>query len=60
MGILSSLIAAVAKCGALELQNQYSNYKTTLQQLAQKIGDLEQESEEHKSDNLYSGRKVVY
>lgn len=33
----------------VELQLQYSNYKGTLQQLAQKIGDIEQESEEHKS-----------
>ncbi|KAK2762083.1 hypothetical protein FQN54_001090 [Arachnomyces sp. PD_36] len=31
-----------------ELQQQYSNYKNTLQQLAQKIGDIEQETEEHK------------
>ncbi|KAI2633612.1 Prefoldin beta-like protein [Hypomontagnella submonticulosa] len=31
-----------------ELQTAYSNYKNTLQQLAQKIGDVEQEAEEHK------------
>jgi len=31
-----------------ELQNTYSNYKSTLQQLAQKIGDVEQDAEEHK------------
>ncbi|WEW58868.1 Cochaperone prefoldin complex subunit [Emydomyces testavorans] len=31
-----------------ELQLQYSTYKNTLQQLAQKIGDIEQETEEHK------------
>ncbi|KFY31058.1 hypothetical protein V493_01422 [Pseudogymnoascus sp. VKM F-4281 (FW-2241)] len=31
-----------------ELQNQYSNYKNGLQQIAQKIGDVEQEAEEHK------------
>jgi len=31
-----------------ELQLQYSNFKNTLQQLAQKIGDIEQETEEHK------------
>ncbi|PGG95047.1 hypothetical protein AJ80_10034, partial [Polytolypa hystricis UAMH7299] len=30
------------------LQTQYQNYKNTLQQLAQKIGDIEQETEEHK------------
>ena len=32
----------------LELQVQYSNFKNTLQQLAQKVGDIEQEAEEHK------------
>jgi prefoldin subunit 2 len=31
-----------------ELQVQYSNYKSNLQQIAQKIGDVEQEAEEHK------------
>ncbi|KAK3940065.1 putative prefoldin subunit 2 [Diplogelasinospora grovesii] len=31
-----------------ELQLQYSTYKNTLQQIAQKIGDVEQEAEEHK------------
>ncbi|KAF3906267.1 hypothetical protein ABW20_dc0102605 [Dactylellina cionopaga] len=31
-----------------ELQNTYSNYKSTLQQLAQKIGDVEQDTDEHK------------
>ncbi|EME44154.1 hypothetical protein DOTSEDRAFT_172214 [Dothistroma septosporum NZE10] len=31
-----------------ELQVQYSNYKETLQAVAQKIGDVEQEAEEHK------------
>ncbi|KAF2771815.1 Prefoldin beta-like protein [Teratosphaeria nubilosa] len=31
-----------------ELQVQYSNYKETLQAIAQKIGDIEQETEEHK------------
>ncbi|ROW00003.1 hypothetical protein VMCG_06199 [Cytospora schulzeri] len=32
-----------------DLQLQYSTYKNTLQQLAQKIGDVEQEREEHKA-----------
>ena len=32
----------------LELQVQYSTFKSNLQQIAQKIGDVEQESEEHK------------
>ncbi|KAI9866500.1 MAG: hypothetical protein M1813_001051 [Trichoglossum hirsutum] len=31
-----------------ELQVQYSNFKSNLQQIAQKIGDVEQETEEHK------------
>ncbi|KAJ5367668.1 Prefoldin [Penicillium brevicompactum] len=31
-----------------ELQLQYTNFKNTLGQLAQKIGDIEQEAEEHK------------
>ena len=31
-----------------ELQNQYTNYKNGLQQIAQKIGDVETEAEEHK------------
>ncbi|KAI0852672.1 Prefoldin subunit-domain-containing protein [Daldinia vernicosa] len=37
-----------------ELQTTYSNYKNTLQQLAQKIGDVEQEAEEHKFVRLFS------
>ncbi|KAI2618893.1 Prefoldin beta-like protein [Hypoxylon sp. NC1633] len=36
-----------------ELQTTYSNYKNTLQQLAQKIGDVEQEAEEHKFVNRF-------
>ncbi|OAA64806.1 prefoldin subunit 2 [Cordyceps fumosorosea ARSEF 2679] len=31
-----------------DLQTQYSNFKSVLQQIAQKIGDIEQEAEEHK------------
>ncbi|KAJ6264609.1 putative prefoldin subunit 2 [Drechslerella dactyloides] len=31
-----------------ELQNTYSNYKSTMQQLAQRIGEVEQDVEEHK------------
>ncbi|KFH47220.1 prefoldin subunit-like protein [Hapsidospora chrysogenum ATCC 11550] len=31
-----------------DLQATYSNYKNTLQTIAQKIGDIEQEAEEHK------------
>lgn len=30
-----------------DLQMQYSTYKNTIQQLAQKIGDVEQERDEH-------------
>ncbi|KAF8456302.1 Prefoldin [Terfezia claveryi] len=37
-----------------ELQLQYSNYKNSLQQLASKIGDIEQETEEHKLGSPYS------
>jgi hypothetical protein len=33
---------------SIELQLQYTNYKNGLQQIAQKIGDVEQEAEEHK------------
>lgn len=32
----------------VDLQATYSNYKNTLQQVAQRIGDIEQEAEEHK------------
>lgn len=32
----------------VDLQQQYNAYKSTLQQLAAKIGDLETESDEHK------------
>lgn len=32
----------------LDLQTTYSNFKNTLQQIASKIGDIEQEAEEHK------------
>ncbi|OAA62603.1 Prefoldin beta-like protein [Niveomyces insectorum RCEF 264] len=31
-----------------DLQVQYTNFKNALQQIAQKIGDVEQEAEEHK------------
>ncbi|KAL2059299.1 hypothetical protein ABVK25_000591 [Lepraria finkii] len=31
-----------------ELQQQYTNYKNNLQQLAQRIGEIEQDTEEHK------------
>ena len=32
----------------VELQQQYTNYKNSLQQLAERIGNVEQETEEHK------------
>nr|POE49449.1 putative prefoldin subunit 2 [Quercus suber] len=35
-----------------DLQVQYSNYKDTLQAIASKIGDVEQEAEEHKHHRL--------
>lgn len=31
-----------------DLQSQYNQYKNSLQQIAQKIGEIEQEGEEHK------------
>ncbi|KAH6998311.1 Prefoldin beta-like protein [Ilyonectria sp. MPI-CAGE-AT-0026] len=45
-----------------DLQVTYSNYKNTLQQIAQRIGDIEQEAEEHKLvletlEPLSGGRK---
>ncbi|EPE04744.1 prefoldin beta-like protein [Ophiostoma piceae UAMH 11346] len=43
----SSTAAAPAK-RQQDLQTQYTNYKNALQQIAQKIGDVEQEAEEHK------------
>lgn len=35
-------------CGPVELQAQYNTFKATLQQLSQKIGELESEADEHK------------
>lgn len=32
----------------IELQTQYNQYKSTLTQISQKIGDIESQSEEHK------------
>lgn len=32
----------------VDLQTTYQNYKSTLQTIASKIGDIEQETEEHK------------
>ncbi|KAG9257092.1 putative prefoldin subunit 2 [Emericellopsis atlantica] len=40
--------SAQAQQPKVDLQATYSNYKNTLQQIAQKIGDIEQEGEEHK------------
>ncbi|QPH01014.1 hypothetical protein C2857_005200 [Epichloe festucae Fl1] len=47
---MSAQTAAQAAPGKKQqdLQSTYSNYKNTLQQIAQKIGDIEQEAEEHK------------
>lgn len=33
---------------SIDLQTQYSNYKQTLQGLAGRVGEIEQEIEEHK------------
>jgi prefoldin subunit 2 len=46
--MISNILNRVVTDLSVELQTQYSNYKSTLQQLAQKIGDIEQEAEEHK------------
>lgn len=40
--------ATVRLTRVADLQVQYSNYKDTLQQIASKIGSVEQEAEEHK------------
>ncbi len=37
----------------VELQNEYQNYKSLLQNLAERIGNIEQETEEHKYDALF-------
>lgn len=44
-----------------ELQLQYTNFKNTLQQMAQKVGDMEQEGEEHRwvMSDVYCGGMVV-
>ncbi|KJR82570.1 uncharacterized protein SPSK_03662 [Sporothrix schenckii 1099-18] len=38
----------VPRSSFADLQVQYTNYKNALQQIAQKIGDVEQEADEHK------------
>jgi hypothetical protein len=53
---LNKKVRDVNKAGDLELQLQYTNYKNGLQQIAQKIGDVEQEAEEHSMSNLLSLR----
>jgi hypothetical protein len=45
--LMTNIVRPAAYCPP-DLQVQYSTYKNTLQQLAQKIGDVEQEAEEHK------------
>ena len=44
----SSVSCSIRLMPSTELQMQYTNYKDTLQAVAQKIGDVEQETEEHK------------
>lgn len=46
--ILSRLNCEQPLKNLAELQTQYSNYKENLQAIAQKIGEVEQEAEEHK------------
>jgi hypothetical protein len=45
---IPNMLSHFTDCYLLELQVQYSNFKGNLQQIAQKIGDVEQETEEHK------------
>lgn len=45
---------------SVELQLQYTNYKNTLQQLASKIGDVEQEAEEHRFVLFKSIAQVIF
>jgi len=44
----SLCISLTQRPSVQDLQTQYTTYKNTLQQIAQKIGDVEQEAEEHK------------
>ncbi|KAK9491350.1 Prefoldin beta-like protein [Lipomyces doorenjongii] len=44
----SAAAGGIASKKQAELQAQYNSYKSTLQQLAQKIGELESEGDEHK------------
>ena len=48
-GTHGSEVRHANKARNAELQLQYTNYKNGLQQIAQKIGDVEQEAEEHSS-----------
>lgn len=50
-GIVMSLLASLGHTLLTiwaELQQQYTTYKTNLQQLAERIGNVESETEEHK------------
>jgi len=53
-------MAPVANLLFPELQLQYTNYKNSLQQIAQKIGDVEQEAEEHKSVSRFSSNAAPF
>ncbi|KAK9315965.1 Prefoldin subunit-domain-containing protein [Lipomyces starkeyi] len=44
----SAAASGIASKKQADLQAQYNSYKSTLQQLAQKIGELESEGDEHK------------
>ncbi|KAK9354102.1 Prefoldin beta-like protein [Lipomyces doorenjongii] len=44
----SAAAGGIASKKQADLQAQYNSYKSTLQQLAQKIGELESEGDEHK------------
>lgn len=44
----SHRVSLIFSFALAELQQQYTSYKNNLQQLAQRIGEVEQETEEHK------------
>ena len=47
-GLLPVILRYLVTDLSTELQQQYTNYKNNLQQLAQRIGEIEQDTEEHK------------
>lgn len=56
VSLLSGNLLLMVKWLQLDLQQQYTTFKNNLQQLAQRIGEVEQETEEHKCVASYSLR----